>query len=85
MKTGKKIDLILMDIQMPGMDGMEALRLIREFEESSENGRRVPVIALSAHVMKEDVEKFLNSGFDSYVAKPFNSNDLTARIESLLK
>lgn len=84
-KTGKKIDLILMDIQMPGMDGMEALRLIREFEESSENGRRVPVIALSAHVMKEDVEKFLNSGFDSYVAKPFNSNDLTARIESLLK
>ncbi len=84
-KAGKKIDLILMDIQMPGMDGMEALKLIRETEESSGNGNRVPVIALSAHVMKEDVDKFLSSGFDSYVAKPFNSNDLTARIESLLK
>ncbi|HPF07463.1 MAG TPA: ATP-binding protein [Spirochaetota bacterium] len=84
-KSGKEIDLILMDIQMPGMDGMEALKLIREIEESSGNGNRVPVIALSAHVMKDDVEKFLNSGFDSYVAKPFNSNDLTARIESLLK
>ncbi len=84
-KAGKQIDLILMDIQMPGMDGMEALKLIREFEESSGSGTRVPVIALSAHVMKEDVEKFLNSGFDSYVAKPFNSNDLTARIESFLK
>lgn len=84
-KAGKQIDLILMDIQMPGMDGMEALKIIREFEESSGSGNKVPVIALSAHVMKEDVEKFLNSGFDSYVAKPFNSNDLIARIESLLK
>jgi len=84
-KAGKHIDLILMDIQMPGMDGMEALKIIREFEKSSGSGNRTPVIALSAHVMKEDVDKFLNSGFDSYVAKPFNSNDLTARIESLLK
>lgn len=84
-KAGKEIDLILMDIQMPGMDGMEALKLIREIEKSSGSGNKVPVIALSAHVMKEDVEKFLSSGFDSYVAKPFNSNDLTARIESLLK
>ncbi len=84
-KNGEKIDLVLMDIQMPGMDGMEALKLIREFENSSGGGRRVPVIALSAHVMKDDVNKFLASGFDSYVSKPFNSNDLMARIESFLK
>ncbi|HOP64055.1 MAG TPA: ATP-binding protein [Spirochaetota bacterium] len=84
-RMGEKIDLVLMDIQMPGMDGMEALKQIREFEAVSESGARVPVIALSAHVMKDDVNKFLSSGFDSYIAKPFNSNDLAARIESFLK
>lgn len=84
-KKGEHIDLILMDIQMPGMDGMEALKLIRQFEESSGGTGRIPVIALSAHVMKDDVDKFLGAGFDSYVAKPFNSNDLLERIETLIK
>ena len=74
-----------MDIQMPGMDGIEALGHIRDFEKESGNEKRIPVIALSAHVMKEDVDKFLSSGFDSYVAKPFNSGELITRIESFLQ
>lgn len=81
-KSGRHMDIILMDIQMPRMDGLEALGIIRELEQKS-GTTRIPIIALSAHVMKEDVQKFLESGFDSYIAKPFNRDDLIRGIMEL--
>jgi two-component system CheB/CheR fusion protein len=62
------IDLILMDVQMPGMDGIEATKLIRESER--ETGGHTPIIALTAYAMREDRNQFLNLGFDGYVSKP---------------
>jgi len=80
-KSGRQIDLILMDIQMPRMDGLEALEIIRQLE--SDSGTRIPIVAISAHVMKEDVQRFLNAGFDAYIAKPFNKDDLIRTIAEL--
>ena len=59
-------DLILLDISLPGMDGPEVLRWIREQDELSE----LPVIALTAHAMAGDREKYLEMGFDDYLTKP---------------
>jgi len=73
-------DCILMDIQMPKMDGITATRFIRDFEEQTK--RHVPIIALTAHAMEGDRERFLEMGMDSYLAKPLNSHDLYAAIEA---
>jgi PAS domain S-box-containing protein len=69
-------DVILMDIQMPGIDGAEATRIIRE----RETGSRTPIIALTAHVMLEDQQKFLGMGFDGYVPKPLKIKALVDEI-----
>jgi signal transduction histidine kinase/ActR/RegA family two-component response regulator len=63
-----EFDVALMDIQMPVMDGMETTRVIREHEKKS--GAHLPIIALTAHALKETREHMLGSGFDGYVAKP---------------
>ena len=63
------LDLILMDGQMPVMDGLEAARTIRDLEKESKMGH-IPIIAVTAHAMKGDREKFLASGMDDYISKP---------------
>jgi PAS domain S-box-containing protein len=75
-------DLVLMDVQMPVMGGLEAVSGIRQAERVE--GGHVPVIALTAHAMKEDRERFLNQGFDGYVAKPLKTRDLLGEIERCL-
>jgi CheY-like chemotaxis protein len=65
---------ILMDIQMPGMDGFEALKRIRA------KGVNVPIVAVTAHAMKGDRERCLNSGFNDYLCKPLSRKDLEACI-----
>jgi len=67
-------DLVLMDIQMPVMNGMDALRQIRGKEQGT--SLHQPVIALTACALREDKEEFLKGGFDGYVSKPFKANDL---------
>jgi CheY-like chemotaxis protein len=80
----KSYDLILMDIQMPEMDGMEATRKIREIEAISRL-KPVPVVALSAHAMKGDIDKALSCGMDDYITKPFKPNELYFLIEKLTR
>jgi CheY-like chemotaxis protein len=71
-------DLILMDVQMPHMDGFEATARIREREKGTST--HIPIVALTAHAMKEDREICLQAGMDDYVAKPFKTAELFAVI-----
>ena len=76
------IDLILMDVQMPEMDGYEATAAIRLAEQSSY--RHIPIIALTAHAMKGDREKCLDAGMDGYITKPIKSKILLAEIDRVI-
>jgi PAS domain S-box-containing protein len=76
-------DLVLMDLQMPELGGFEATRLLRARERAG--GRRVPVIALTAHAMKGDRERCLAAGMDGYVSKPIRAPELFAELEAVLK
>ena len=77
------IDLVLMDIQMPVMDGYEATKAIRA--SSKEHCRTIPIVAMTANAFDEDRERALNSGMDGYVAKPIQINKLMDAIDEVLK
>ncbi|EMY61027.1 MHYT domain-containing protein [Leptospira terpstrae] len=79
----KKFDLVLMDIQMPEMDGLEATRQIRDYEKSS--SIRTPIIALSASVFEEDKVSAKNAGMDGFVSKPIDIHDLFFEIKKLIQ
>ena len=76
------VDLVLMDIQMPVMDGFEAIRAIRSKELNS--GGHLPIIALTAHTMKGNRERCLDAGADDYVAKPIRTPELLAAMDRVL-
>ena len=75
-------DVVLMDVQMPEMDGLEAARAIRTREGS---GPRLPIIAMTANAMKGDREMCIEAGMDGYVPKPVKKETLFAEVDRVLK
>ena len=80
MATRERPDLILMDIRLPGMDGLEVTRRLRETPAFS----HTPIIGLTAHAMKGDKEKVIESGCNAYLAKPINTRELPGMIAEML-
>jgi len=76
----RRPDLVLMDIQLPDIDGIEALRRIR----SERTLDRMPVVAVSASVMPDDKQKIVTSGFDAFVTKPINLKQFLATVQRFL-
>lgn len=79
----RKFDLILMDVEMPKLDGLAAAAAIREQERRT--GHHVPIVAMTAHAMKGDKERCLEAGMDAYIAKPINAHELYETIDSLVQ
>jgi PAS domain S-box-containing protein len=76
-------DIVLMDVQMPEMDGFEATSAIREKERFA--GRHIPIVAMTAHALKGDEERCLAAGMDAYISKPIRTNELFSTIEKVLR
>jgi CheY-like chemotaxis protein len=77
----QNFDLILMDIQMPQMNGLQATEAIRCKELTS--GKHIPIIAMTAHAMAGDKERCLEAGMDAYISKPIRVDDLFSAIEEV--
>src|SRR6185436_2231637 len=80
-ERGETFDLILMDVQMPGMDGLETTGAIREIEAGR---RRIPIIAVTARAMQGDRDRCLAAGMDDYLAKPIHPAELLALLKRYL-
>jgi CheY-like chemotaxis protein len=77
----QRFDLVLLDVQMPEMDGLEVVAVVRQNEQGT--ARHLPVIALTAHAMRGDRERFLEAGMDGYLAKPIDVVELRETIAQL--
>ncbi|OCL15382.1 hypothetical protein AOQ84DRAFT_329513 [Glonium stellatum] len=82
--NGVELSVVLMDIEMPVMDGLTCVKKIRCLQEEGELVKHVPIIAITANARAEHVEKALGAGMDDFVSKPFGVPDLVARMERLL-
>ncbi len=80
----RDFDAILMDVQMPGMNGYEATRTIRAFEKGEASRTRVPIIGVTAHALAGDRERCLSAGMDDYMPKPFDLGALQKKLETLI-
>jgi two-component system sensor histidine kinase/response regulator len=80
----EEFDLVLMDCEMPIMDGYAATKAIRSRERESDTNRHLPIVALTAHALPEDRRRCLTSGMDGYLSKPFSMEDLRSRLKEWL-
>ncbi len=80
--TSQEFDVVLMDVEMPEMDGLEATAVIRVQEKQT--GEHIPIVAMTAHAMKGDRERCLEAGMDDYVSKPIRSRQLFETLASVL-
>ncbi len=76
-----KPDLVLMDIQLPGMNGIEALKVLRAETSTAQ----IPVVAITASVMQQDKKEVVDSGFDGFIEKPINLREFLASVKSVLE
>ena len=74
-------DLVLMDIQLPGMNGMEALKVLRSDPKTA----KVPVVAITASVMTQDRKQIMDTGFDGFIEKPINLKEFLAAVQGAIK
>jgi CheY-like chemotaxis protein len=81
--SASRFDLILMDVQMPDLDGIEATRRIR-MNEAAASEARVRIVAVTAHALDGDRDKCLEAGMDGYIAKPIHMRDLIAEIDRVV-
>jgi signal transduction histidine kinase len=79
-----RYDLIFMDVQMPEMDGCEASRRIRAIETVESPGKRIPIIAMTANVFREDIEKCLAAGMDDHIGKPLDPEEVMNKLRKYL-
>lgn len=76
---------VLMDVQMPILNGYEATRRIREQEADDQLGKHIPIIGLTAHTQSSDKEKCISAGMDDYIAKPFNPVELEHKLATVAR
>ena len=79
-----QFDLVLMDISMPVLDGVEAMRQIRFLERETNAEKSVPIIAVSAHAMRQEIKEYLAMGFAGYLTKPLRAEDVHAEIDRVI-
>lgn len=77
----EKPNLILLDISIPKIDGYEVTKRLKSLEEFQD----IPIVALTAHAMKGDREKFISAGFEGYISKPINVREFPAQVKEYLK
>jgi signal transduction histidine kinase/DNA-binding response OmpR family regulator len=80
-----KYEMIFMDVQMPEMDGYQATRKIREIERQKNTGKAIPIIAMTANVFREDVEKCLEAGMNGHMGKPLDFEDVLDKLRQYLR
>jgi CheY-like chemotaxis protein len=86
----QRYDMIFMDVQMPEMDGFEATRRIRVIEDewkrkNGKTNKRIPIIAMTANVFKEDIERCLKAGMDDHLGKPLDIEVVMEKLRTYLK
>ena len=81
-KTPEKYELIFMDVQMPEMDGYEATRLIRS--QDFPNAKNIPIVAMTANVFKEDIDRCMAAGMNAHLGKPLNMNEVIGLLNKYL-
>ncbi|RJP64309.1 MAG: response regulator [Candidatus Abyssobacteria bacterium SURF_17] len=77
----ERLDLILMDVQLPGMDGLAVTKKLKENPKT----RNIPVVALTAHAMKGDEERILRHGCSGYISKPINTREFPKAVERFIE
>jgi CheY-like chemotaxis protein len=80
-RSGQPVDLILMDIHLPGVDGISVVQELKRDERT----RQVPILALTAHAMRGDKDRFLQAGCDGYISKPIDVKTFLASIEPFVR